>query len=89
MTVTNVEILDEGVDGFVDLFKNPVGGTKIIGSDVFPYVLDVSGGVRVEDKSWHRNYDWLPRRASLLLLRRAANASSPSIGFTRPLASSS
>ena len=62
-----------------------ISSRQIIGCDVFPNLFNVSVSFGVKDKFLHERLE----RRSLLLRRRREKASSPSIGFTRPLFMSS
>jgi len=68
----------------MDIGENPVGGIDVVLRDVFPNLVKIRERIRMEDVPAHPS----DRRCSLFS-RSFLNASSPSIGFTRPLLRSS
>jgi hypothetical protein len=72
------------VEDGVDIGENPVGGIDVVLRDVFPNLVQIAERVRMESVAAHP-----PDRRRLLFSRSFLKASSPSIGFTRPLLRSS
>lgn len=73
----------ECTEGVEDLAE-AVGSVDAVFSDVFSNLVDVREGFRVESVTAHA-----PERRCVLFSRSRWNASSPLIGFTRPLLRSS
>lgn len=68
----------------MDVGENPVGGIDVVIRDVFPNLVEICERIRMEGVAAHpRDSRRSPFSRSFL------NASSPSIGFTRPLLRSS
>jgi hypothetical protein len=76
---------NEVLNGLVNLFSHPVGGVLIISRDEFSKLVKIDVRLGMQNVAAHAR---LLRRASLFS-RNRANASSPSMGFTRPLLMSS
>ena len=68
----------------MDVGENPVGGIDVVFRDVFPNLVEICERIRMEGVAAHP-----PDRRRSLFSRSFLNASSPSIGFTRPLLRSS
>ena len=68
----------------MDVGENPVGGIEVVFRDVFPNLVEIGERIRMEGAADHP-----PDRRRSLFSRSVLNASSPSIGFTRPLLRSS
>ena len=68
----------------MDVGENQVGGIDVVFRDVFPNLVEICERIRMEGLAAHP-----PDRRRSLFSRSFLNASSPSIGFTRPLLRSS
>ena len=68
----------------MDVGEEPVGSLDVVFRDVFPNPLEVCECSRVERVAAHP-----PERRRSLFCRSRLNASSPSMGLTRPLLRSS
>ena len=68
----------------MDVGENPVGGIDVVFRDVFTNLVEICERIRMEGLAAHP-----PERRRSLFSRSVVKASSPSIGFTRPLLRSS
>jgi hypothetical protein len=68
----------------MDVGEYTVGGIDVVLRDVFPNLVEICERIGMESVAAHP-----PDRRRSLFSRSFLNASSPSIGFTRPLLSSS
>ena len=82
--MSNLRRSRERREGRTDVRKNPVGGLDVVLRDVFPNLVEIGERIRMEGVAAHP-----PDRRRSLFSRSFLNASSPSIGFTRPLFRSS
>ena len=72
-------------DNIENIRYRPIGGVNIVLGYLIPNLIEVGKRFRVESVPAHAG----PVRRSSLFSRRRAKASSPSMGFTRPLFRSS
>jgi hypothetical protein len=68
----------------MDVGEHPIGGIDVVLRDVFPNLVEIGERIRMKSVAAHP-----PDRRRSLFSRSVLNASSPSIGFTRPLLRSS
>ena len=68
----------------MDVGEYPIGGINVVLRNVFPNLVEICERIRMEGVAAHP-----PDRRRSLFSRSFLNASSPSIGFTRPLLRSS
>ena len=76
---------NKGTNGGKNILDYAIGGVEIIHGDKIPDFVEVRQGFRVKVEPVHERRE----RCAALLAAKCASTSSPGIGFTLPLFSSS